>query len=391
MPLRQRHPSWQNGRRALAVLILLALCPALAQPLLSDAMPEQAPPRFDQSRGSLVLAIGEDLASVDAVIEVADVLERLIVRDFGHWTDLYTPVMLELVPSAATHRPQPAFDVTEQSHGAMLVRLLWNEHTRIEDLCQALASGSLRWIARQRGLSERPPDWVELAYGTRLRTRLHPTTLDALTRLSREEAPMPLEAILGMKGPYGQDIDFVSRQSYWLARHLLEADSWPAQVADKPWAALIAGQLPPALRRALAEPRQLASRERHWAVSYINTVRGRQAPFRSPEETHELLKQFSSVVAEMDGRDQRLLGTELWLHRANPRVRAAVQQQLTRLKLELQATNPIYYNATLSLGQCYEALLNENAQAFFALFDQFLIDTRQAHTTRIEINHLLHW
>lgn len=376
---KQRMP-WNRMGGILATLVLLAmLAPAPARAQLHERLTQD-----DEFR-----VFGEDAAAVATVRRIAMGVADWAKREAGLPAPAY-PVGVNLVRLGSAESPHPAFGITRGPQVG--VRIAWNEHTQFDQVVQALVTGYFRQWASSRGDTQ-PPVWVELAGGLEALLHLRPALVDGLSRAAQTESPRRLSQLRTMAGPFSRS-EFASNrlQAFILARFFL-AHRQTLSARRQLWQTMIVGASPMAVLAAdgvdwAANPVAL---EQSWAAGYINFAYGRRTPVGDLDVASELLSDLAAVVVEYDGEEKRYFGSEVFDRRQSPPMRAAIEAQLRRLKVEALVANPVHRNAFLSLAACYEAILAGDRDQFTKSFDQFIGDFKEARALSNRIDRLLAW
>ena len=349
---------------------------------------------------------GTDFVSVQFVSHMAQEAGEYCASIVPMSNALPRPILVELVPDDRANFQVP-FLIRPQANGNVNVYLRWNESATIKDTCQALVSAYLVRCAIWRfGHSAAPevPDWLEIGLGLGLQVHLRPALIDEVVEASSKDQPWPLERIFKLKGNEGLQSPEARRVCFWLVRFL------DNQSPDRErYQRLMLGflrNLPPYDLLATSFPEKvtdLHATNLWWAVGYEATIRSRQSPFYSLDQSSKLVREIATITAEQDGQDIRLGLEQLFEFRGNTALTRAAQQRVREIKLELQKINPVYYNALLSLGLAYEAWLEMEApvgeedelspeqKAFAQALVLFERDFEAAQLLDLEIKRLLNW
>ncbi len=337
--------------------------------------------------------VGPDFAAVQSVQEIASAMETLGRRKFGITEAPLRPVSLQL-NTVDPDTVAVAFSVKFYADGEAHVLIAWHEYVSFVDICQAVATGYLRQHSRDRDTSKGAtvPDWLELATALELVTLLKPAVEDSFRERTLAADWMEGLAVLEARGPFGERLDAVRLHAYWMQEFISfytigvsdERLKLTAFLRGRPWQEVLANT-------RLRDHLKPDAFEVRWATDFQNIVRGREPPYFSMGESRTLVQRAAAIVAQLEGADRRLIGTQLWRWRENDRVRTGIRERLRTLKLDLLRINPVYQNALHSLGRCMEAILGDDEEAFREQQNQFISDMKAALNTQQELEKLLDW
>ncbi|WP_309381435.1 hypothetical protein [Cerasicoccus frondis] len=363
-------------------LLMLGLPPARGQDILERT-----------SRDGLFQVIGVSFDGTQTVGAMADQMERLGLRYFPEIRSVPLPIRITLMSNANFEAP---YVVKMQPNGNFYVYIAWHEDTRFGDVCQALASAFVRRAAVWRygqSAAENTPPWLELALGQLLEASIRPGYADVQRELALKRPPLGLEELLNAEGPFGVNEQKIALNAVWFFR-LLE-NRIPERTFFRRVLAAFLQDLNPNYIMVKAFPNKFETRqdlEMWWAVGFQAMARSRETPFFTMGQSRDMVRDLAIVTVAINGEDQRMAGPALWEKRALPEVQSALELRRREIKLELQRTNPVYYNSILSLGLFFEvALAADQAEPVLAANDRFLEDYRNAQELELEIKRLLHW
>ncbi|WP_309395844.1 hypothetical protein [Cerasicoccus maritimus] len=363
-------------------LLLLCLKPVHGQDILERT-----------SRNGLFQVIGLSFDGTQTVGAMADQMERIGLRYFPEIRQIPLPIRVTLMSDANYNAP---YIIKQQPNGNYYVYIAWNEDTRFGDVCQALASSLVRRAAVWRygkSAGETAPQWLELALGQLLEAAIRPGYADVQREKALKRPPMGLDQLLNAEGPFGLEQEKVALNAVWFFR-LLE-NRIPERTLFRKVLAAFLNDLNPNYVMVKAFPNAFENQqqlEMWWAVGFQAMARSRETPFFTMGQSRDMIRDLAILTVSIKGVDHRMAGMSLWQNRALPEVQSALQMRHREVKLELQRTNPVYYNAILSLGLFFEVAMNsEEAPPVEAANARFLSDYRDAQELELEIKRLLRW
>lgn len=369
---------------------LLLLVVLLALPIRAQEIPVNERYTGD----GLYHIVGPSYDAVQFTAQMAERMSRLARQYLPVPKAPPQPVLIKLIPAEKADFTAP-YHIRPQIGGGVYVLVRWGADTRFEDLAQALASGLLQrtaiWHYGPEAAAQ-VPVWFQLAFGQELVTDIRPAAIDQQRTRALEKPPRPLSELLTATGPFGADLPEISVDSGWLFR-FLSAQSKTRAAFRRVCSAFLAGMNPNAILvkgypDQFENPREM---ELWWLVGFEATVRGRQGPFASPEESRHLLTSMAFITFEADDEDIRVAGQTLWNWHENPEARLAMEQRVREVKIEIQKVNPIYFNSMLSLGLLYEAALGEDPANFAQALAYFALDFQKGQMLELDIKRLLRW
>lgn len=369
----------------------LACVIALLAPVALPAKSELAE-RFSQR--NLFHVVGQDYVSVQFVGQLSDQCVHIGEDYFSLPLDPPQAILVKLIPESAAEF-EPAYVVRPQVNGGVHVWIKWGPNTEFSEVCQALSKGMLARTAIWHFGQNAPaaiPDWLQMALGEVLASHVRMAMIDQQRADALKTGPMPIEKILNAKGPYGTGLTDYELNAVWLFR-FLENQSRSQEDFRRVCAAFLRG-MPPVSILIKAYPGQfndMKELELWWQTGFQATVRGRQTPFYSLEESRELIRRLAFVTFRADQGDVRGAGAELWPHREKEAFQVAISDRIRVCKLEIQKINPVYFNTLLSLGLVYDSLQQQDKQRFDATLARFVLDYASAQQLEVEIRRLLRW
>ncbi|WOO39857.1 hypothetical protein [Rubellicoccus peritrichatus] len=304
------------------------------------------------------------------------------------------PVLVKLVPQEAANSETPYY-LRSQVDGGVHVYIHWGEDTKFEDVCQALASGMLQRTAiwhYGHDAGAKVPDWFELAFGQLLATKIRAALIDQQREEALDSGCMPAVDIVGVEGPFGENIDSIALNSVWFFR-FLQAQAKDMTMFRRVCTAFLADLEPISVlvKGYPDEFKSIQELELWWEVGFQATVRGRQTPFYSMQESRELIRRFAFITFQEDEVDVRVAVNDLRPYQEDDNYKVAVQNRLREVKIEIQKINPVYFNALLSLGVALEAANSVEESEYELGLEAFASDYSSAQKLELEIRRLLRW
>lgn len=334
--------------------------------------------------------VSEDYASLQTVAQIAQEMGDLGSAYYSV-SNRIQPILVQLrQPSAVSFHGD--YQIRPQANGEITIDIKWSELTEIKVVSQALASGFLNRVAIARfGLAatSKIPDWLELAFSELLLTKLRPAYADYQLAYALRTPMLLAEQILTAQAPLVDDQAQVANNAYFLFKNL--EYELAEDVLRRVLLEFLANRAPWEVMQH-AFPQDLNSRktlELWWAVAFQNYVRSRQGLFYAMRESREWIERLSVFTLELDGKEHRVQGPELWEMQHAAGMDLLLFHRLREIKLQMQKVNPVYFNALLSLGLIFEALQVNSEQLFVQHYQQFLDDYENAVKLETEIMLLL--
>jgi hypothetical protein len=332
-----------------------------------------------------------DNDSALAILHLAQSLPGIASRFFS-WPEIKpATIQIHLVPAAVAEFSGP-FVITEESNGHCAVLIRWGPSTQFSDVCLAVATVSLQSIAVSRAgysAAARAPGWLTLAFGKILEAGLKPPLVEELATQAQDFPVLTLKQLMTPPPvPYDEDAQrVVAVNGYWLARILADG-SRNSAVADTLFAALLAGADP---ARALTDafpdqfdnPRDL---ELWWQIGYRDYVRSHAPPVQTMAQSRAQLDRLEYLeIPQKSGGPKPTRLDAAWPARTDAAVRGLIGAEVVQSRSLPVQTNPVYYNALLSLLLALNDLHGDNEKAFRASWAKYLDDRAAAEVTENEV------
>ena len=336
------------------------------------------------SRGGHFSVWGYDYDAVQFVGQLSDEMEAVAECYFEIPTEQFSAIVVKLVPADWVSFSGP-FAMRLQLDGELTVLIRWDRATEFRAVCQALASACLQSIAfLEYGPrhARAVPDWLEMAFAGLLETKVRPAMVDVFVEEGFAEPAFDLKQILEAKGPYRslQGL-YLDNNAYWLFEFLERQAVSKANFKSFLLGCLVSSEPMAWLMKSYPQHcSTLEACQQWWEVGRNELLQAREPPFYSMERSRKLVLRLSHV-AYRDGEEKfHLSGFELWKCHNTPACQEALAERIRQIKRELQRINPLYFNALLAVGRCYEDVLADNEELFFedrASFDEQFSQSEQ--------------
>lgn len=337
----------------------------------------EPPPKPNTELVSVQSDYFEIFAQDAASAQFVETLSAEVVREIGEIVPVpaanNTPVVVFLVAPGDWNGANQ-FTTRLGDSGEVITSIRWandiQRDTVIRALVQALAS---RIIYRNFGRERvaRFPLWAELGLLERVLVRLNATRRDYLALEARDAGPGDVVTLFTLQRDDPEPPN-LRTHAFWLMEALeVEAGTrakvreWMLRLwtADSPGIVLV--RIAPDIFRD-----QLAIRL-WYAASYFKQVSVRTSPILSLSESEQFLTEVTRFRARFDGRDVLLQIDELWAGYGEQALMDTVTARLAVIRQSLAAINPVYYNATLKLGQALEAFAAGDSDGFNTLASEY--------------------
>jgi len=372
-------------------------------------------------------------------LSVCHAMSRAIVRETERYCSVPETfpqrILVKLVPGeaadfAGNHR------VSVERGGFVSLELRWTRELDREEALFALADAFLRrWVYFRHGqrLAERAqPLWAVSAIGSGAYLALRPEVRQVFHRQVNREAPPDLGEWLDRRVPETADARAM-RVGYWVkrafrakregARDLVgellrtalagrdamafarESLDWGESSPEAWWAEIYPGITRPVMRRYAT---MSESRRRLRGLASFDFRLEKNAQQKAPDAARGPGKGAASegAAASDGGRDAENDGgapadasaergerpdlRSLWTHRENERMREVLRARLRLIVARLNTINPVYHNASQTLGVLYRSVLNGDRQhKFIRALGGYLSDFERAEGLHDRIEQAL--
>lgn len=327
---------------------------------------------------------GKDYRSVKYTAHLAELLGEWGRARLPQPKRFPDPIVVRLQHSGSPSLDRPLFSVFLEKTGRVSVTFTGDARVSPEALCEALSQAFLKRLAmghynRQR--AERVPYWLELALACELQSHLYPAIRDHWFRQANDRPLLRAQIVLTARSDF-ENKAVLQLNAYWFLR-ALNMEIHPRSNLKRLLKAFLAGEDPLAVMSyALKDTfEDTEAFEVWWSRQIKVTLQKNQPPCLSSEGSRKQILNWTMLVLETD-KDS----IALWKRRERPS--EALDRLIQEIKLKLVRTNPLYFNAALSLGQFLESLYQSPTQSD-KILEQFKRDFEKAQLMERKIKGLL--
>ncbi|PWM29675.1 MAG: hypothetical protein DBX55_06350 [Verrucomicrobia bacterium] len=352
--------------------------------------------RISEFKNSLFKIYGEDFVAVNQCAEVAKDCAELAAGFFSKTGKLggIRPVELRVLSeSESGSGSAPLTGARIMDNGAVVLSALWCERLDFDLFCRLLSGGALRSIAFSAGGVDgvkNLPYWLELAFEGALEQKARFGVARDMARLADANPPLLPESVFSLERGKIENFELARAHAYWnleALREILGAgfpDFFSALLIDKKSPEAAADSICGALKMSMEE---FHSR---WRCVVTGLICSRLGGIQTMEATRAEIVRYA-VFPHMreDGTTEGLAGMSLFEMREDPDVRNAVELRIFELKVALSRSNSVYHNALVALGRSFEALLDDDADAYRSGLTDFTNELKTSDKIADKVRQLM--
>jgi len=326
---------------------------------------------------------------VNKIATITSASESAMREYFGKIDPFIKPIVINIVDSKDTSfEGQVSVDV--KSNTDIIIAVRWDENLDLDTLSRLLSGAILRKLTMEKSGSEESlkkiPFWIECGFANVIRQKAETSIINKYARDASKEHPLPLEKVLNFTR---ENIDYekCAAHSFW-ALHSLNK-----MFKNK-------SEFNTFLRKACFEAN--ISRDLNFLYRFFsNENKENFEKFYNCVLTHEIISRLGGIQTMEDSAQELLrlcfvsadMESEGFVDNAVFENRKILRESLSTRILELKAflprVNPLFYNATLSLGGMYEAALDGDSETFQKYRKSFIQEFSEAQILSKEVKQLL--
>ena len=350
--------------------------------------------RISEFKNSLFKIYGEDFVAVNQCAEVAKDCAELAAGFFSKTGELggIRPVELRVL-SEFESGSAPLTGARIMDNGAVVLSALWCERLDFDLFCRLLSGGALRSIAFSAGGVEgvkNLPYWLELAFEGALEQKARFGVARDMARLADANPPLLPESVFSLERGKIENFELARAHAYWNLEALREILG--AGFPDFFSALLIDKKSPEAATDSICGALKMSKEEFHsrWRCVVTGLICSRLGGIQTMEATRAEIVRYA-VFPHMreDGTTEGLAGMSLFEMREDPDVRNAVELRIFELKVALSRSNSVYHNALVALGRSFEALLDDDADAYRSGLTDFANELKTSDKIADKVRQLM--
>ena len=303
------------------------------------------------------------------------------VRDFANeayniFTDFYSAgvrplelskkIVLKII-SNPKNAKSGTMEYSMDKLGNVVLSVAWDEHTDITKFCRLLAGSVLRKAAYEKSakVPTASPYWLDVALGVMLQSKVEFAYTRELAEFSAENHPATLTDVL----KFSANKDFSEKtkaDAYWTLRTIerLTARS------GKFWNLLMA--LPYLKSENVEQSIKAACNlqndtifDARFVCTQTGEIFSRIGGVQSVELTRSEISRLAIIQAEdTSGEPLGLRPSQTWTFRKNSIVADNLDRRIVEIKITLPRANPIYAESLARLGEVFEAIADDDEDAF---------------------------
>jgi len=326
---------------------------------------------------------------VNKIKNVTAASESAMTEYFGKTDKFIRPIVVNIVDSKDTSF-EGQFAVDVKSTSDIIIALRWNADLELDILSRLLSGAILRKLAMEKSGSEESlkniPFWLECGFANVIRQKAETSIISKYARDASKDRPLALEKVFNFTRE-NVDYERCASHSFW-ALHSLnkifknknEFNSFMRKVC---------------LDANNAKDLDLlykifANGEKENFKIFYNCVlayeiASRLGGVQSMESSAQEILRLCFVSADMESEgfaDNAVFENRKILEKA-------LRLKVLEIKAFLPRVNPLFYNATLSLGSMFEASLDDDSKAFQKHRDSFIKEFKEAKELSEVVEKLL--
>ena len=278
--------------------------------------------------------------------------------------------------------------VVSKSDDMVFVDIKWSEHLELDVVCSALVDSVLKRLFASKERVYKLPQWLHWGIECVVADEVKLGVSTFFARVASENPYSDINSILGYS-KQSVDENIGKAHSFWLLKalqKLTDKQSMFALIGN-----IISMNLTPT--QTFAEFEKMLSLPQNvdvqlWLGCVISSeVCARSGGVDSCRDSEIEVLRLCSIRVFVDGKPESVPCDRLFAFGESAKISA--KTRLLEIKMLLAKVNPVFFNATVVLGEVYEAFIAENQKLYAKKMSEFIDEFTKARATVIEIEKIM--